>query len=85
MAVRDDKLADAIVRAMLVVDPYLILFAPANSALERAGEAAELRVMREVFADRNYLGRWFACSEGSAGCAVRRARRSGQARFTHVA
>ena len=55
MAARDDKLADAIVRAMLVVDPYLILFAPANSALERVGAAAELRVVREVFADRNYL------------------------------
>jgi UPF0271 protein len=55
MAARDDKLADAIVRAMLVVDPYLILFAPANSALERVAEAAELRVVREVFADRNYL------------------------------
>ena len=55
MAVRDDKLADAIVRAMLVADPYLILFAPANSALERAAVAAELRVVSEVFADRNYL------------------------------
>jgi UPF0271 protein len=55
MAARDEKLADAIVRAILVVDPYLILFAPPNSALERAGQAAELRVMREVFADRNYL------------------------------
>jgi UPF0271 protein len=55
MAARDEKLADAIVSAILVVDPFLILFAPSNSALERAGEAAELRVMREVFADRNYL------------------------------
>lgn len=55
MAARDEQLADAIVQAMLVVDPYLILFAPPNSALERAGETAELRVVREVFADRNYL------------------------------
>jgi 5-oxoprolinase (ATP-hydrolysing) subunit A len=55
MAARDEQLANAIVQAMLVVDPYLILFAPPNSALERAGEAAELRVVREVFADRNYL------------------------------
>jgi UPF0271 protein len=55
MAARDDKIADAIIRAILVVDPYLILFAPPNSALERAGAAAELRVVREVFADRNYL------------------------------
>ena len=55
MAARNDKMADAIIRAILVVDPYLILFVPPNSALERAGEAAELRVVREVFADRNYL------------------------------
>lgn len=55
MAARDEKLADAIVRAILVVDPFVILFAPINSALERVAQAAELRVMREVFADRNYL------------------------------
>jgi UPF0271 protein len=55
MAARDEQLANAIVQAMLIVDPYLILFAPPNSALERAAEAAELRVVREVFADRNYL------------------------------
>jgi UPF0271 protein len=55
MAARDERIADAIIRAILVVDPYLILFAPSNSALERAGAAAELRVVREVFADRNYL------------------------------
>lgn len=55
MAARDEALADAIVQAILVVDPYLLLFAPPNSALARAGEAAELRVVNEVFADRNYL------------------------------
>ena len=55
MAVRDQRLAEAIVRALLVVDPYLILFAPAKSELERVAEASELRVVHEVFADRNYL------------------------------
>jgi UPF0271 protein len=55
MAARNDELADAIVRAILTVDPYLILFAPPNSALERVATAAEVRVLREVFADRNYL------------------------------
>jgi UPF0271 protein len=55
MAARDEKLADAIVQAIIVINPYLILFAPPNSALERAGQAAELHVVREVFADRNYL------------------------------
>ncbi|MEP6603087.1 MAG: 5-oxoprolinase subunit PxpA [Spartobacteria bacterium] len=55
MAARDEKLAEAIVSAILMVDPYLILFSPPNSALERAGKAAEVRVLSEVFADRNYL------------------------------
>ena len=55
MAVRNEKLADAIARAVESVDPKLILFAPANSAMERAGEKAKLQVAREIFADRNYL------------------------------
>src|SRR5204863_9651854 len=55
MAVHDERLAGAIVRSILVVDPYLFLFAPSNSALERVAKAAELRVVSEVFADRNYL------------------------------
>src|SRR5215468_3259074 len=55
MAVRDLKLADAIARAIESVDPKLILFAPDNSELARAGEAHGLRIAREIFADRNYL------------------------------
>jgi 5-oxoprolinase (ATP-hydrolysing) subunit A len=55
MAVRDEKLAAAIARAILAVDPKLILFAPDNTELARAGERLRLQVAREVFADRNYL------------------------------
>ncbi len=55
MAVRDEKLADAIARAVKSVDPALILFAPGKSILARAGETHQLRVTCEVFADRNYL------------------------------
>jgi 5-oxoprolinase (ATP-hydrolysing) subunit A len=55
MAVRDEKLADAIARAIESVDPKLILFAPDNTELARAGEAHGLQVAREIFADRNYL------------------------------
>jgi 5-oxoprolinase (ATP-hydrolysing) subunit A len=55
MAVRDGKLAGAIVRAIANTDPTLILFAPDRSALARAGEAHGLKIVREVFADRNYL------------------------------
>ena len=55
MAVRDQEMAEAIAHAILAVDSGLILFAPANSAMERAGQKAKLQVAREIFADRNYL------------------------------
>jgi UPF0271 protein len=55
MAVRDARLANAIARAIKSVDPKLILFAPDNSELARAGEARGLQIAQEVFADRNYL------------------------------
>jgi UPF0271 protein len=55
MAVRDERLADAIARAIESVDPKLILFAPDKSELARAGEAHGLQIAREIFADRNYL------------------------------
>ena len=55
MAVRDPELANAIARAIKSVDPKLILFAPDNSELARAGEAHGVQIAREIFADRNYL------------------------------
>jgi UPF0271 protein len=55
MATRDEKLADAIARAIGNTDPALILFATIGGALARAGEAEGLKIAREVFADRNYL------------------------------
>jgi UPF0271 protein len=55
MAVRDAELADAIARAIKSVDPKLILFAPDNSELARAGKAHGVQIAREIFADRNYL------------------------------
>ncbi|HST29866.1 MAG TPA: 5-oxoprolinase subunit PxpA [Chthoniobacterales bacterium] len=59
MAARDDALAEAIARAVAKVDAKLIFFAPASSALARAGEKQGLHISHEVFADRNY------CSDGS--------------------
>lgn len=56
MAVHDEKLADAIARAIAKNDAKLLLLAPDNTALARAGEANGLQIAREVFADRNYLG-----------------------------
>ena len=55
MAVRDPELADAIARGIASVDAKLILFAPDNSELARAGEAQGVQIAREIFADRNYL------------------------------
>jgi 5-oxoprolinase (ATP-hydrolysing) subunit A len=55
LAVRDEKLAEAIAHAVLAIDSSLLLFAPGESALERAAQSAKLSVVREVFADRNYL------------------------------
>ena len=48
-------MTEAIAHAILAVDPKLILFAPDNTELARAGEAQGLQVAREIFADRNYL------------------------------
>jgi UPF0271 protein len=55
MAVRDERMAESIARAIVAVDSSLILFAPANSAMERTGRNAGLQIAREIFADRNYL------------------------------
>ncbi len=55
MAARDPALAEAVTHAVLAVDPSLLLFAPAGSEMARAAAAIDLRVAREVFADRNYL------------------------------
>jgi UPF0271 protein len=55
MAARDASLAEAIVRAMADADPLLLLYAPDRSALTRAGREGGIRVVAEVFADRNYL------------------------------
>jgi UPF0271 protein len=54
MAARDPKLARAIARATVDVDPKLILFGPPGSELIAAGRAAGLRVVAEGFADRAY-------------------------------
>lgn len=55
MAVRDGEMAEAIAHAVLAIDSSLLFFAPGESVLERAAQSAKLRVVREVFADRNYL------------------------------
>lgn len=54
IACADAGVAATVARAVRALDQELILLAPALSALEAAGEAAGLRVGREVFADRSY-------------------------------
>jgi 5-oxoprolinase (ATP-hydrolysing) subunit A len=55
VAARDRVVAGAIVAAVLARDGGLRLYAPAGSALEKAGAEAALQVVAEFFADRNYL------------------------------
>lgn len=54
LAMRDAGLAAAIARASRAVDPALAFLAVAGTELERAGETAGLRTVREIYADRGY-------------------------------
>ena len=51
----DPAVARSVCRAIVAVDPGLILLAPALSQLAEAGRETGLRVVEEVFADRAYL------------------------------
>jgi UPF0271 protein len=54
MAARDEALADAIARAVVAVDPALVLFGLSGSHLVSSARRAGLRAAAEVFADRAY-------------------------------
>jgi len=54
VACADDATAKAIASAVKAVDPNLVFVVLANSPLVRAGEAANLPMVHEVFADRAY-------------------------------
>jgi UPF0271 protein len=54
VACEDDTTARAIASAIKAVDPNLIFVVLANSKLVQAGEAANLPMVHEVFADRAY-------------------------------
>jgi UPF0271 protein len=55
MAARDPALAEVIASAVAEVSAALRIFAPPNSALAAAAARCGLTVVREFFADRNYL------------------------------
>jgi UPF0271 protein len=54
VACEDDATARAIASAIRAVDPNLVFVVLANSKLVQAGEAANLPMVHEVFADRAY-------------------------------
>ncbi|MEO8351286.1 MAG: 5-oxoprolinase subunit PxpA [Chthoniobacteraceae bacterium] len=54
LAAREAETADVVVRSVVSANPKLILFAPPGSVLARTASEYQLRVAREVFADRNY-------------------------------
>lgn len=54
LAAREAAVAELIAEVVHEIDPALILFGLAGSALPRAGKARGLRVANEVFADRTY-------------------------------
>ncbi|HXN68192.1 MAG TPA: 5-oxoprolinase subunit PxpA [Bradyrhizobium sp.] len=54
VACEDDATARAIASAIKAVDPNLVFVVLANSPLVKAGEAANLPMVHEVFADRAY-------------------------------
>ena len=54
VACEDDTTAKAIASAIKAVDPNLVFVVLANSKLVQAGEAANLPMVHEVFADRAY-------------------------------
>ncbi|TGE18984.1 LamB/YcsF family protein [Hymenobacter elongatus] len=54
LAAVNDGLAEAIAEAVYQVNPALVLYGLAGSALVRAGQQRGLRTAQEVFADRTY-------------------------------
>lgn len=54
MAAKDKSIAEAVVDAVVAVDPALVLFGLAGSLLVKVGKEKGLQVVEEVFADRTY-------------------------------
>ena len=67
VACADDMTARAIAAAIRAVDPNLYFVVLPNTALVRAGEAAGLKLIYEVFADRAYEDDAQLVARGKAG------------------
>ncbi len=67
---RDRDVADAIVAAIIDVDPSLIVYALSGSRLADAAMAAGLPVANEVFAERAYDADGRLAARGTAGAVI---------------
>jgi len=70
MAVRDPALADAIARAVAVIDPMLILVGLPGSEIVAAGKRAALRTAGEGFSDRAYQPDGTLVPRGQRGAVI---------------
>jgi 5-oxoprolinase (ATP-hydrolysing) subunit A len=69
----DPAVAEAVARAVRAVDPSLALLAIALSEPARAGEAAGLRVVHEIYADRGYDEAGHLIPRGQPGAMIEEA------------
>ena len=70
VACEDDMSAQAIASAIRAVDPNLVFVVLPNSRLVSAGDAARLRMVHEVFADRAYEDNGMLVSRRKAGAVL---------------
>jgi len=70
VACEDDMSAQAIASAIRAVDPNLVFVVLPNSRLVPAGDAARLRMVHEVFADRAYEDSGMLVSRRKAGAVL---------------
>ena len=70
LAARDRGVADAIARAIFAFDSSLMLYGLSGSQLTAAGEAAGLRVVHEVFAERAYDADGTLAPRGTPGAVI---------------
>lgn len=70
MAAQDAGLAQALARAVHDVDPGLVFYGLAGSAMVSAAEALGLRVASEVFADRGYQADGSLTPRGQPGALI---------------
>lgn len=75
--VSDDPTASAaLVEVIQSIDPKLVLSVMANSELERAGDAAGLKLAREIYADRAYMDNGRLMPRGQPGAVIHDAEES---------